>query len=451
MVERVSYRVEAAHLTTSEAAKRRTENSPKSKLNEVNSRLSSARSNEAKQLKELINKREYKDFQKKIWITWYYDLDWKIWPRTLATFNAYIEKVEWTGETIHETDEQLQNLKGNVQDHTNHNQNNTNQNNNRNEHEQVFQDYVHRPEYQQLTDSARIHKNAREYLSQHESIDEHIYNGLFSGKESIRQWDIWNCYLISWIMELANADYFDTLMRTSISRVKFKDDWQLWYNIRIPLWEPNGRDILIKDTEIPRAKLDWNIGYQLLEIAYVKNRRPNNKDWNKYAPISEWEYQKSAWGSTAEVLQTFLGRNNIWFSNFWSYDVIKNRRTLSSLNQNRKNEISNFFRNYNWTIWNSFAFLSTAPWTKWEWDTESFLVWWNRFYHNHAYALQSVEKDWMWNISRINIRNPWNDQYRDWKWDLALTLNDFFNAFSYIEVWRIKADTFLDNKWVNYA
>jgi hypothetical protein len=78
-------------------------------------------------------------------------------------------------------------LKGNVQDHTNHNQNNTNQNNNRNEHEQVFQDYVHRPEYQQLTDSARIHKNAREYLSQHESIDEHIYNGLFSGKESIRQ------------------------------------------------------------------------------------------------------------------------------------------------------------------------------------------------------------------------------------------------------------------------
>jgi hypothetical protein len=53
--------------------------------------------------------------------------------------------------------------------------------------EQVFQDYVHRPEYQQLTDSARIHKNAREYLSQHESLDEHTYNGLFSGKESIRQ------------------------------------------------------------------------------------------------------------------------------------------------------------------------------------------------------------------------------------------------------------------------
>jgi hypothetical protein len=35
-------------------------------LNEVNSKLSSAKSNEAKELKDLISKREYKDFQKKI-------------------------------------------------------------------------------------------------------------------------------------------------------------------------------------------------------------------------------------------------------------------------------------------------------------------------------------------------------------------------------------------------
>jgi hypothetical protein len=433
--------VESAHLTTSEAAKKWTETSPKSTLNKVNSKLSSAKSNEAKELKDLISKREYKDFQKKIWMKSYYDLDWKIWPKTYSTFLNYLEKFERTNETIHETDEELNNLRDDIQDN----------NDDYSELEQVFQDYVHRPEYQQLTDYARIHKNAREYLSEHESIDEHIYNGLFSGKESIRQWRIWNCYLVSWIMELANADYFDTLMRTSISRVRFKDDWELWYNIRIPLWEPNGRDILIKDTELPRAKLVWNIGYQLLEIAYVKNRRPNNKNWNKYAPVSEWEYQNTVWGSTGEVLQTFLGKNNIWFCNFWSYDVIKKKDTLSSLDQNRKTEITNFFKHYNWTIWNSFAFLATAPWAQWQWDTESFLVWWNRFYHNHAYALQSVEKDWMWNVSRINIRNPWNDQRRDWTWDLSLTMNDFFNAFSYIEVWRIKADTFLDNKWVSWA
>ena len=451
MVEKMWYRVESSHLTTSEVAKNWTEHSKNSKLNEVNSKLSSAKSNEAKELKDLISKREYKDFQKKIWMKWY-DLDWKIWPRTLASFSNYLNKIEWTNETIHRTNEELNNLKDNVKDNKNNNgRRGTQEETHNSDFEQVFQDYVHRPEYQQLTDSARIHKNAREYLSQHESLDEHTYNGLFSGKESIRQWRIWNCYLISWIMELANADYFDTLMRTSISRVKFKDDWELWYNIRIPLWEPNGRDILIKDIELQSAKLSWNIGYKLMEIAYVKNRRQNNKEWNKYAPVSEWDYQNTVWWSTGEVLQTFLGRNNIWFTNFWSGSIIKNKQTLSSLNQNMKTEIGNFFKNYNWKIWNSFAFLCTAPWAQWQWDTESFLVWWNRFYHNHAYALQSVERDWSWNVSKINIRNPWNDQFRDWSWDLSLTLNDFFNAFSYIEVWRIKADTFLDNKWTDYV
>ena len=93
-------------------------------------------------------------------------------------------KIERTNETVHETDEDLNNLRDNIQDNTH---NTPTQDTDYSELEQVFQDYVHRPEYQQLTDSARIHKNAKEYLSQHESIDEHIYRGLFSGKESIRQ------------------------------------------------------------------------------------------------------------------------------------------------------------------------------------------------------------------------------------------------------------------------
>ena len=63
--ERLSYRIES-NLATSEVAKRWTESSPKSKLNEINSRLNSTKSNEAKELKNLINKREYREFQKKI-------------------------------------------------------------------------------------------------------------------------------------------------------------------------------------------------------------------------------------------------------------------------------------------------------------------------------------------------------------------------------------------------
>ena len=435
MPERVWYRLESAnHLTTSEAARRWTETSPKSKLNEVNSKLSSAKSNEAKELKDLINKREYKDFQKKIWIKSFYDLDWKIWPRTLASFNTYMEKLERNNETVHQTNQDLQNLQNDVR-------NNNNQ--------QVLQDYVHRPEFQQLSDSAKIHKNAREYLSKHESLSEAQYNQLFSWKEQLSQWQIGNCYMVSWLIELANTQYFDTLMRTSITRVQFKDDGSLWYNIRIPLWEPNGRDILIKDFEINSAKINWNIGYKLLEIAYVKSKRRNDAEWNRYSPVTEWEYQAISWWTIEGALRTFLGGNNIWFSNFGTFPIWKSWASLASGSQSQITEITNYLKNFNWRIWNQFSCLTTAPSPGG--DSESFRVGWNTFWKNHAYALDSVEKDSQWNIRYINVKNPWNDQRKAWGSDLSLTLNEFFNAFSYMWVWKIKVDTFLDNRWINYA
>jgi hypothetical protein len=76
-----------------------------------------------------------------------------------------MEKLERNNETVHQTNQDLQNLQNDVR-------NNNNQ--------QVLQDYVHRPEFQQLSDSAKIHKNAREYLSKHESLSEAQYNQLFS-------------------------------------------------------------------------------------------------------------------------------------------------------------------------------------------------------------------------------------------------------------------------------
>ena len=62
----MTYHIESNHLATPESAKNWTEHSPKSKLNMINSKLNSAKSAEAKELKNLIRKREYKDFQKKI-------------------------------------------------------------------------------------------------------------------------------------------------------------------------------------------------------------------------------------------------------------------------------------------------------------------------------------------------------------------------------------------------
>jgi hypothetical protein len=66
MVDKVPYRIESSKLNTNEVQRNWTEHSPKSKLNQIKTRLNSSKSSEAKNLMDLINKREYRDFQKKI-------------------------------------------------------------------------------------------------------------------------------------------------------------------------------------------------------------------------------------------------------------------------------------------------------------------------------------------------------------------------------------------------
>ena len=61
-------------------------------------------------------------------------------------------------------------------------------------------------------DRFNIQRREDEYLAQHEKMSEGEYNRLFSGKEKLQQWQFWDCYLVSWINELANAQHFDTLM-----------------------------------------------------------------------------------------------------------------------------------------------------------------------------------------------------------------------------------------------
>jgi hypothetical protein len=110
--------------------------------------------------------------------------------------------------------------------------------------------------------------------------------------------------------------------------------------------------------------------------------------------------------------------------------------------------MTNYLKNYNWNIWNSFTCLTTAPSPRW--DAESFEVSWKTFWKNHAYALDSVEKDSNWDISYINVKNPWNNNEL-WGSSSRLTLDEFFKTFSYMWVWKVKIDTFLDNEWYDWA
>lgn len=403
-------------LITSEYAKKWTETSSNSKLWNIKRILNEQwiqRIKEIKNLKEKIRNREYRDFQKIIKIP-YNKCDWKLWWESLNYLNNYISKLKQQNNIISQTNNNLSNLQ-----------------------QSIWQ-------IENITDTLNIQHNEAQYLASHETMSQNEYNRLFSGKEKLQQWQLGDCYLVSWIHELARAQHFDTLMRTSIQRMK-RGNWDLWYQIKIPLWEPSWRKILLKDSEVKIAKIKGNIWYKLLELAYAKNKlRKNDKNGNKYHPITSIELEKIEWWWTHEVLQSFLGKNNIWFSDFWTmknYKVYK--RSLAQSPQCTKKEIHNFLKNYVPSIWNRFVSLASLPWST---DTKSYIVWWKKIYRRHAYSLTWVNKNSKWEIVSITVLNPWNDRWY-WKSYQNFTLDEFYKAFSAISCGKVKTKTFLDNKW----
>lgn len=289
-------------------------------------------------------------------------------------------------------------------------------------------------------DRFNIQRREDEYLAQHEKMSEGEYNRLFSGKERLKQWQFWDCYLVSWINELARAQHFDTLMRTSIQRMK-RSNWDIWYQIQIPLWEPSWRKILIKNSELSIAKIKWSDWYKLLELAYAKNRRPNNRGWNKYSPITHEEFAKIKWWWPHEVLEKFLGKKNIWFSDFGTMKNYSSWKTLSQSSEGAKKEIYNFLKNYNPQIWNKFVSLASLHWSS---DWKSYVIWWKTLYRKHAYSITWIKKE-KWEVKSITVLNPWNSwgagkNYQDF------TVDEFFQAFSAMWCWTINRQTFLDNK-----
>ncbi len=370
---------------------------------------------EIQTLKDKINRWEYRKFQIQIWLP-YNKCDWKLWRESLSYLNNYLDKYIQQNNLIKETRLDLSNLKESVW---------------------IIENSV---------DTVRIQKAEDRYLLQYETMNNWEYNRLFSWLENLQQWQLGDCYLVSWIYELARAQHFDTLMRTSIQRVRWKDGSGKWYQIKIPLWEPSWRKILIKDLELNNAKIIWKDGYKLLELAYAKNKlRKNDKQGNMYKPITPSELKKITWWWTHEVLTTFLWKNNIGFSDFWTMKNFLNNRTLSQSSPIAKNEIYKFLKNYNPSIGNKFVSLVSLPWSS---DSKSYTVWWKKIYRRHAYSLTWVNKDSKWEIKSIRVLNPWNTQ---WVWEnyQDFTLNEFFNSFSAMSCGKIKTKEFLNHKSVS--
>ncbi len=397
-------------MTTNEYSKNWTEKSPNSKLWEINKILNEQELqniNEIKELKNKIKNRDYREFQKAIWLR-YNRCDWKLWNESFQYFYNYINKIRREHNLTTQSRTSLQQLWTQIQN-------------------------------ENITDTINIQRKENKYLAAHETMNQSEYNRLFSWKESLQQWQLGDCYLVSWIHELSRAQHFDTLMRTSIQRVE-RSNWDKWYEIKIPFWEPSWRKIRIKDSEIPVAKIKWNTWYKLLELVYAKNKlRKNDRNGNKYRPITPSELKKISWWRTQEVLQTFLGKNNIWFSDFWTMKNFKKGKTLAQSSQTAKREINNFLRNYVPSIWNKFVSLASLPGST---DKKSYTVWWKTIYRKHAYSLTWIKKDKKWNIISITVLNPWNKWWQ-WKNYQDFTLDEFYKSFSAISCGKIKTKTFL--------
>ena len=348
-----------------------------------------------------------------MWVP-YNRCDWKLWNESLDYFNNYVNKICQKHNVSLSTQNSLWSLKADVW------------------------------RIENAVDTSRIQRNEAKYLATHETMNQNEYNKLFSGKEKLQQWQIGDCYLVSWIHELVRAQHFDTLMRTSFQRMR-RSNWDLWYQIKIPLWEPSWRKILIKNSELKVAKINWNAWFKLLELAYAKNKlRKNDKQWNVYSPITPAEFSKIKWWWTHEVLTTFLWKNNIGFSDFWTMKNYGNNKTLSQSSSNAKKEIHNFLKNYNPSIGNRFVSLASLPGSS---DSNSYTVWWKKIYRRHAYSLTWVKKDSKWEIKSITVLNPWNAQWA-WKNYQDFTLNEFFNSFSAMSCGKVKTQNFLNNKGI---
>ena len=420
MVERLTSNQD--NLLTSEYAKRWTEKSQYSRLKDINTILNDDWIKKIKEIKTLRTKianREYRDFQKTLWIP-LNKCDWKLWWQTFEHVRNYVNKLRKQQKTTIWVSNRLRWLKNNVSWQWD---------------TVIWKNWF----FENLVDTTNIQRREAEHLKKYETLSEAEYKKLFSWKESLQQWQLGDCYLVSWIHELARAQHFDTLMRTSIKEFK-QDNWETWYQIKIPLWEPSWRKILLKNSEIKVAKIKGNTWYKLLELAYAKNKlRKNDKQGNTYKPITDTELKKISWWWTKEVLQSFLWKENISFNDFWDP---KKERPLAKLTDSQKLQMKGFLKNYVPSIWNKFVSLSSLKWAS---DQKSYSVWDKKIYYKHAYSLIWVNKNNKWEIQSIKVLNPWNKEW-NWKNYQDFTLEEFFNSFTLMCCGKIKTNKFLDDK-----
>ena len=309
-----------------------------------------------------------------------------------------------------------------------------------------------------------------EYLKNNRMLSEEKYNEYFwwkwkYDKYEINQWNIWLCYLYSWLEIFKKMNWFAELIQTNF--IENTDNWLVRFPVNVGSWikvNKNEIDWIYETTDSDGKIRKMNINskseylwFKILEIAYIKSKLINRlwiKKWNgtENNPLDvtiNWENLKNVeWGDTIHTLQDLLSEDNMekwyicWYnigcwrfkrlSDFGAPEVIlqNSKRTIGEIDE-RINKVFNLF----WTWFLSIE-LSMKPefYSLWDWVKKVEWVKDASFIVNDA---KVVDKFWQ-EIPKDKLNNI-HDILRDESWNMAIK---FITKHAY-SVWKC----YVDENW----
>ena len=261
------------------------------------------------------------------------------------------------------------------------------------------------------------------YWSMYKKLSMEDYQELFKWLRNLRQWSLGNCYFIVAIKNLARSKYFDTLMMTSIEK-----NGDNSFNLYMPLWEPWWVKISITPEDLEATTIWWPLWYKILEIWFAK-----------YLLFKKWIIPDTSIIISDELMK----KMEVWsawetmMSLLWPKSFVN--KCIRNETSNRT-KILNWLKNYNPKDLSAISI--TTKFKEWKSDKNSYDVWWEKVYYGHAYALCGIEKDWD-TIKNVILENPWNNENKKWWCRIRLSIDDFFDSFSLINIWH-KTSNFLN-------
>ena len=255
------------------------------------------------------------------------------------------------------------------------------------------------------------------YFSLYKKLSEQDYADLFHWLKDVKQWSLWDCYLIAAIKTLARVRSFKTLMMTSIEK---NNDGS--YYLHMPLWEPNWLKIKITPQDINLSKIQWSIWYKILEIWFIKYTIIQHKPiYNTEFSLDENLLQNGVWWRAWVAL-----RNLLWPKSFVWKSIPNTQKSKDLLISELKK-----FDPKNWSV------ITASSNRRERWNAKSYETpWWKMYYH-HAYSVYTVEKSWD-TIKYVTLEDPANNKNK-----IKLSLLAFLSSISSIDSGRF-TESFLN-------